>query len=73
MARHPAPLNLFLVAALAAAAALAACGGNFSNEDLEYLNALPSREALASSSRKDSIQPVWMEPLRREISVAHSP
>jgi hypothetical protein len=27
---------------------LAACGGNFSNEDLEYLNALPSREALAS-------------------------
>jgi hypothetical protein len=27
---------------------LAACGGNFSNEDLEYLNALPSREALVS-------------------------
>src|SRR4051794_1016053 len=27
---------------------LAACGGNFSNEDLEYLNALPTREALAS-------------------------
>jgi hypothetical protein len=28
--------------------ALAACGGNFSNEDLEYLNALPTRDALAS-------------------------
>jgi hypothetical protein len=27
---------------------LAACGGTFSNEDLEYLNALPTREALAS-------------------------
>ncbi|MBN1208129.1 MAG: hypothetical protein JXB05_24925 [Myxococcaceae bacterium] len=27
---------------------LTACGGNFSNEDLEYLNALPTREALAS-------------------------
>jgi hypothetical protein len=27
---------------------LAACGGNLSNEDLEYLNALPTREALAS-------------------------
>jgi hypothetical protein len=27
---------------------LAACGGNFSNEDLEYLNALPVREDLAS-------------------------
>lgn len=27
---------------------LAACGGNFSNEDLEYLNALPTREDLAS-------------------------
>ena len=27
---------------------LAACGGNFSNEDLEYLNALPTKEALAS-------------------------
>jgi hypothetical protein len=27
---------------------LAACGGNFSNEDLEYLNALPTRDALAS-------------------------
>lgn len=27
---------------------LAACGGNFSNEDLEYLNALPTREVLAS-------------------------
>jgi hypothetical protein len=27
---------------------LSACGGNFSNEDLEYLNALPSREELAS-------------------------
>ncbi|MDY7229794.1 hypothetical protein [Hyalangium rubrum] len=27
---------------------LAACGGNFSNDDLEYLNALPTREELAS-------------------------
>ncbi|WP_224368371.1 hypothetical protein [Hyalangium versicolor] len=27
---------------------LAACGGNISNEDLEYLNALPTREVLAS-------------------------
>jgi hypothetical protein len=27
---------------------LAACGGNFSNEDLEYLNALPVREDLVS-------------------------
>lgn len=27
---------------------LAACGGNFSNEDLEYLNALPAREDLVS-------------------------
>ncbi|ADO73441.1 hypothetical protein [Stigmatella aurantiaca] len=27
---------------------LTACGGNFSNEDLEYLNALPTREELAS-------------------------
>jgi hypothetical protein len=27
---------------------LAACGGTLSNEDLEYLNALPTREALAS-------------------------
>jgi hypothetical protein len=27
---------------------LAACGGTFSNEDLEYLNALPTRDALAS-------------------------
>lgn len=27
---------------------LTACGGNFSNEDLEYLNALPTREVLAS-------------------------
>jgi hypothetical protein len=27
---------------------LAACGGNFSNDDLEFLNALPTREDLAS-------------------------
>ncbi|WP_224246278.1 hypothetical protein [Hyalangium gracile] len=27
---------------------LAACGGNISNEDLEYLNALPTREVLAT-------------------------
>jgi hypothetical protein len=27
---------------------LAACGGTFSNEDLEYLNALPTREELSS-------------------------
>ncbi len=27
---------------------LTACGGNFSNEDLEYLNALPAREDLVS-------------------------
>lgn len=33
---------------------LAACGGNFSNEDLEYLNALPSREALASKLPESS-------------------
>jgi hypothetical protein len=33
---------------------LAACGGNLSNEDLEYLNALPSREALASKLPESS-------------------
>jgi hypothetical protein len=33
---------------------LAACGGNFSNEDLEYLNALPTREALASKLPESS-------------------
>ncbi|XXF80440.1 hypothetical protein P2318_12000 [Myxococcaceae bacterium GXIMD 01537] len=31
-----------------AAAGLAACGGNFSNDDLEFLNALPQRQDLAT-------------------------
>jgi len=37
---------------------LAACGGNLSNEDLEYLNALPSREALASKLPESSTSSV---------------
>ncbi len=35
---------------------LAACGGNFSNEDLEYLNALPVREDLMSKLPDSSAQ-----------------
>ena len=37
---------------------LAACGGNLSNEDLEYLNALPSREALASKLPESSTRSI---------------
>ncbi|MFP2928760.1 hypothetical protein ACLESO_26900 [Pyxidicoccus sp. 3LG] len=34
--------------------AAAACGGDFSNDDLEYLNALPRREDLAAKLRPNS-------------------
>lgn len=43
---------------------LAACGGNFSNDDLEFLNALPTREAL-TSKLPTSGQPVSGGSLRQ--------
>ncbi|WP_342374886.1 hypothetical protein NVS55_26615 [Myxococcus stipitatus] len=60
--RHLVPVFLCL--------ALAACGGDFSNDDLEFLNALPQREDLAATVPGQDKEAGWSARIAGKTSLA---
>jgi len=60
---------LLLVLGLAGASA---CGGNYSNEDIEFLNALPVKEELAAKLPEDMSQSGRVGQLRQGLSLGET-